>query len=91
MLYIQLFIYNYIGEQLTTQAEKLQVAIYNCSWYNMSSSLIVRDLSFIMMRNNYPFHLTAGKICNMNMASFKNLVKTMFSYFSVIRLMFVEN
>ncbi|KAK0182969.1 hypothetical protein PV327_001048 [Microctonus hyperodae] len=87
LLYFQLFIYCYIGENLTTQAEKLQVAVYSCSWYKMPPSL-VHDLTFIMMRNNYAFHLTAGKIYDMNIPNFQNLIKTMFSYFSVIRLMF---
>lgn len=89
VLYIQLFLYSYSGEQLSTQAEILKVAIYNCSWYRMQPSLI-KDLSFILMRNNYPFHLTAGKIFDMNFSSFKNIIKTTFSYFSMLRLMFDE-
>ncbi|KAK0086196.1 hypothetical protein PV325_003619 [Microctonus aethiopoides] len=87
LLYFQLFIYCYIGENLTTHALKLQVAVYNCSWYKMPPSLI-HDLAFIMMRNNYSFRLTAGKIYDMNISNFQKLIKTMFSYFSVIRLMF---
>ncbi|KAK0182968.1 hypothetical protein PV327_001047 [Microctonus hyperodae] len=87
LLYFQLFIYSYVGENLSTQAEKLQVAIYNCSWYKMPP-ILVHDLILIMMRSNHPFCLTAGKIYDMNISNFQNLIKTMFSYFSVIRLMF---
>ncbi|XP_053598613.1 uncharacterized protein LOC106693259 [Microplitis demolitor] len=89
LLYFQLYIYSYIGEALSTQTKKLQVALYNSTWYEMSP-FIAKDLMFIIMRTSYPFHLTAGKIYDMNTANFKDLVKMMFSYFSVLRLMFIE-
>ncbi|XP_044594929.1 odorant receptor 82a-like [Cotesia glomerata] len=89
LLFFQLYIYSFIGESLSTQTRNLQLAIYNCKWYQMSP-ILAKDLLFIIMRTNYPFHLTAGKICNMNISSFKDLVKMMFSYFSIIRLMFEE-
>ncbi|THK33096.1 odorant receptor 47b-like [Diachasma alloeum] len=89
LMYIQIFMYSYIGEHLSTQAEKLQVAIYNSPWYGMSPA-IVRDMKFIMMRNNYLFHLTAGKIWNMDYENFKSIVRSMFSYFSILRLILNE-
>lgn len=80
--------YSYVGEQLTTHMGKLQVAIYNTQWYNMRPS-IVRDMSFIIMRSNYEFHLTAGNMYIMNLENYKNIVKAMGSYFSILRLMFI--
>lgn len=87
VMFVQIFMYSYLGESLTSQAEKLQIAIYNSPWYKLSPE-IIRDMTFIMMRNNYQFHLTAGKIYNMNISNFKELVKSMFSYFSILRLIF---
>lgn len=81
--------YSYVGDKLSEQAEKLQVAIYNCSWYNIVPDL-VRDISFIIMRCNYPFRLTAGKVYVMNLSNFKNIIKAMGSYFSILRLMFID-
>ncbi|XP_063995269.1 uncharacterized protein LOC135172807 [Diachasmimorpha longicaudata] len=89
LMYIQIFMYSYIGEHLSTQAEKLQVAVYNSPWYRMSSA-IVRDMKFIMMRNNYRFYLTAGKVWHMDYGNFKNIVKSMFSYFSILRLILID-
>ncbi|XP_011300122.1 odorant receptor 24a-like [Fopius arisanus] len=86
LMYIQIFMYSYIGEHLSRQAEKLQVSIYSSRWYKLPP-IIVRDLKFIMMRNNHLFHLTAGKIWNMDYQNFKFIVKSMFSYFSILRLM----
>ncbi|XP_057323637.1 odorant receptor 13a-like [Microplitis mediator] len=90
LVYVQLFLYSYVGEQLRTQANKMQSTIYNCPWYNMSPK-ITKDMVFTIMRTNYSFNLTAGKMYFMNMENFKNIIKTMGSFFSVFRLMFLEN
>ncbi|KAK0081045.1 hypothetical protein PV325_012901 [Microctonus aethiopoides] len=39
LVYVQLFMYSYVGEKLSEQAQKLQVAFYNCSWYYMAPNL----------------------------------------------------
>ncbi|XP_057339962.1 odorant receptor 13a-like [Microplitis mediator] len=90
LVYVQLFLYSYVGEQLRTQANKIQLTIYNCPWYNMSPK-ITNDMVFMIMRTNYSFNLTAGKMYFMNMENFKNTIKTMGSFFSVLRLMFIKN
>nr|WGO81779.1 olfactory receptor 104 [Microplitis mediator] len=89
LVYVQLFLYSYVGEQLRTQANKMQLTIYNCPWYKMSPR-ITKDMVFTIMRTNYSFNLTAGKMYCMNMENFKNIIKTMGSFFSVLRLMFIE-
>lgn len=86
MCYLQLFMYSYAGEQLRFQAMKSRDAIYNSLWYNMSTKTI-KDMMFTIMRCDYPFNLTAGKMYNMNFFTFVSIVKTISSYFSVIRLM----
>ncbi|XP_074107991.1 odorant receptor 13a-like [Cotesia typhae] len=90
IVYVQLFIYCYVGEQLHTQAEKMGSTVYNCLWYNMSPK-VTKDIAFMIMRTNYSFNLTAGKMYSMNIENYKNIVKTMASFFSVLRLMFIEN
>nr|AQN78425.1 olfactory receptor 23 [Meteorus pulchricornis] len=86
---IQLFMYSYVGEQLSSQAEKLRMAIYDSPWYDMPPDLM-RDMSLIIMRCDYSYYLTAGKIYTMNICNFKNIIKTMTSYFSILRLMFID-
>ncbi|KAK0182966.1 hypothetical protein PV327_001045 [Microctonus hyperodae] len=90
LAYLQLFVYSYVGEQLSSQASKLQTAIYNSPWYNMSTD-VVKDMLFVIMKCNYPFNLTAGKIYDMNISNFTGIVKTISSYFSVIRLMLMDD
>ncbi|KAK0071535.1 hypothetical protein PV325_012732, partial [Microctonus aethiopoides] len=72
LAYLQLFVYSYVGEQLSSQASKLQAAIYNSPWYNMSSD-VVKDMIFVIMKCNYPFNLTAGKIYDMNISNFTGI------------------
>ncbi|XP_063992605.1 uncharacterized protein LOC135170571 [Diachasmimorpha longicaudata] len=83
--YMGLFMYTYVGEKLCVEAERFQNAIYNCSWYNMSSST-AKDIKFIMMRNYSFCYLTAGGIIVMNYAAFKEITKLMFSSFSVLKM-----
>ncbi|KAF7997271.1 hypothetical protein HCN44_005548 [Aphidius gifuensis] len=87
VLLLQLFLYNLIGEILSNKTENLQIAIYNCNWYKLTPCTI-RNIAFIILRTNYPFHLTAGKIHYMNLSNFKNTVKSIVSFLSILRLMF---
>ncbi|XP_043274614.1 odorant receptor 22c-like isoform X2 [Venturia canescens] len=89
VLSLQLFLYSYTGDYLTSQIEKICYAIYCSHWYNLSPPF-VKDLMFIMCRSNRSFNLTAGKVVSMNLDNFKNIFKAMGSYFSVLKLMFDE-
>nr|XP_011298924.1 PREDICTED: odorant receptor 13a-like [Fopius arisanus] len=83
--YMELFMYTYVGEKLSQQAEKSQMAVYNCPWYNMSPH-ISKDVKFILMRNSSFCYLTAGGIFVMNYEAFKEITRLMFSGFSVLKL-----
>ncbi|XP_044019162.1 putative odorant receptor 92a [Aphidius gifuensis] len=87
LLFVQLFSYSYIGEELTNRAGNIQSVIYNSNWDDLSPK-IIKDMAFIIARSQYEFHLTAGKMQNMSIANFKDIVKAIFSYLSVLRLMF---
>ncbi|KAF7997268.1 hypothetical protein HCN44_005545 [Aphidius gifuensis] len=87
LLYLQIYLYSWIGEYSSYWSSHLQLSIYNRNWYDLEPK-IIKDLSFIISRSQYEFHLTAGKIQNMNMSSFKNIIKSIFSLLSILRLMF---
>ncbi|XP_043275198.1 uncharacterized protein [Venturia canescens] len=84
---LQLFLYCYAGDYLTSQIEQICYAVYCSRWYSLTPQL-AKDLMFIMCKSNRSFNLTAGKVVSMNLDSFKNIFKAMGSYFSVLRLMF---
>nr|QNL14962.1 olfactory receptor 18 [Aulacocentrum confusum] len=87
IFFIQLFVYSYVGQRLSDQSQKLRDAIYNSCWYHLSP-VILKDMIFIIMRCTRQFDLTAGNMFVMNIENFMQMLKTMFSYFSVLRIMF---
>ncbi|XP_063992719.1 uncharacterized protein LOC135170645 [Diachasmimorpha longicaudata] len=87
ILYLQLFLYSYAGERLSSGLENLGSAIYSSAWCHLPTK-ITKDIIFVMMRCHKSFVLTAGKLCVMNLESFKNIIKAVGSYFSVLLAMF---
>nr|XP_050865381.1 uncharacterized protein LOC127070880 [Vespula vulgaris] len=85
----QLFLYSYAGDYLSSLFQDICQVIYNCPWYEFSPNN-VRNLMFIIMRTHVPFHLTAGRFYTMDIENFKNIVKTSFSFFSLLRIVFSE-
>nr|UEN71189.1 olfactory receptor 6 [Gregopimpla kuwanae] len=86
VLNLQLFLYSYAGDRLSSQIEIIRDAVYSCPWYNMSPK-IVKNLIIMIMRSDCSFNLTAGKVYPMNIYNFKNIVKAIASYFSFLKLM----
>ncbi|XP_011298918.1 odorant receptor 82a-like [Fopius arisanus] len=84
---VQLSIYSYAGECLSSSISYLQTCLYCCPWYQMTPKTN-KDFVFIIARCGKPFHLTAGKIIPMNLESYTDILKTLISYFSVMRAMF---
>nr|AXM05158.1 odorant receptor [Campoletis chlorideae] len=84
---LQLFLYSYAGDRLSSEIANLRVSAYFSPWHEMPVKL-ARDVLFIMMRNDKNFYITGGKIYRINIDNFKNLIKALGSYFSVLRIMF---
>nr|UEN71257.1 olfactory receptor 74 [Gregopimpla kuwanae] len=88
LLLLQLYIYCYAGDYLASQAKGIRDAAYSCSWYNFRPSF-AKDIMFVVVRSNRLFHLTAGKMFRMNIQGFTTLLKTIMSFFSVLKLTIV--
>lgn len=86
ILMVQLLLYCYAAELLSTKVKMITLGAYQSKWYQLPQNL-VKDIYFIMMRADQPFRLTAGKLVEMNLNTFTNIVKVSASYFSVLRLM----
>nr|XP_050864776.1 odorant receptor Or2-like [Vespula vulgaris] len=89
VILIQLFLYSYAGDFLSSLTQDIYHVIYNYPWYELSPNN-VRNLVFIIMRAHKPFRLRAGRFYPMDIDSFKNILKASFSYFSVLRIVFEE-
>ncbi|XP_072759927.1 uncharacterized protein [Anoplolepis gracilipes] len=89
ILMIQLFLYSYMGEALSSKTQAISQAVYLNDWYDLPTK-IVRDLYFIIARANVPVRIKAGKFYNIDFNSFKNVLKASASYFSVLQIMCVR-
>ncbi|XP_063992377.1 odorant receptor 2a-like [Diachasmimorpha longicaudata] len=89
VLGFQIFLYCYAGDSLSRAIENVGTTAYNCLWYEMSPKSKTVVL-FILLRTSRIFSLTAGKMYRMDLDSFKNIVKAIGSYFSVMQAMFEE-
>ncbi|XP_070528295.1 odorant receptor 43a-like [Cardiocondyla obscurior] len=77
------FLYCGAGELITIQCEALYRAICDIEWYKLESTK-ARNLILLTIRANEPFHLTAGKIVPLTMATFCSLLKTSAGYISFL-------
>ncbi|XP_011702897.1 PREDICTED: odorant receptor 13a-like [Wasmannia auropunctata] len=86
---IQLFLYSYIGETLSSKTQAISRAIYLSRWYDLPTN-VVRDMYFIIARANVPVRIRVGKFYIMDLNTFKNILKVSVSYFSVLKIMLVQ-
>ncbi|GAB1860150.1 Odorant receptor [Camponotus japonicus] len=59
ILMIQLFLYSYMGETLSSKTQAISQAAYLSEWYDLPTN-IMRDLYFIIARANMPVRIRAG-------------------------------
>lgn len=78
-----------MGEILSSKAEAISRAIYLSKWYDLPAN-IIRDLYFIIARANVPVCIKVGKFYNIDLNSFKNILKASASYFSVLQIILNE-
>lgn len=83
VLMIQLFLYSYMGETLSSKTQAISQAVYLSDWYDLPTN-IARDLCFIIARSNVPIRIRAGKFYYIDFNSFKNVLKASISYFCSI-------
>lgn len=81
----QLLLYSYGGDCLTRKNELLALAAYKSIWYD-SSTTIMRDIGFIIMRASKPIYITAGNFFFMTLGTFMDILKAAVSYMSVLRV-----
>ncbi|XP_066595168.1 odorant receptor 82a-like [Prorops nasuta] len=83
-IFVNVFIMSFIGDRLKEESEKVADSIYLSDWYNLQTKL-VNDLRYIMIRSRKSSRLTAGKIFNISLGGFCEVVKTSAAYFNFIR------
>ncbi|NP_001177509.1 odorant receptor 69 isoform X1 [Nasonia vitripennis] len=85
----QIFSFCFAGQYLLNKGETITGAMYDSDWYNIESN-DVKAISFIIKKTQRPLSVTAGKYIPLSVTSFAAIVKTSFSYLSVLRASYVE-
>lgn len=83
---LQLFLYSYAGDRLSSEIDNLRVSAYFLTWYDLPPRL-AKDVLIMIMRNHKSFNITAGKIYRVDIENFKSFIKGLGTYFSVLRIM----
>ncbi|XP_058805763.1 uncharacterized protein LOC131672515 [Phymastichus coffea] len=74
----------FFGQRLINESEKISIKIYNTFWYLVNPKKI-RALSYMINRSQTPLTLTAGKFTSLSAETYTTMMKTSFSYISVLR------
>ncbi|XP_014480040.1 PREDICTED: odorant receptor 4-like [Dinoponera quadriceps] len=83
---LESFIFCFAGEYLKNKSKTIGTAAYNSAWYNLRPQ-DSRVLLFVILRAQKQLTLTAGKIMDLSLESFANIMKASASYMSVLLAM----
>ncbi|KAM7358552.1 odorant receptor 63a-like [Cochliomyia hominivorax] len=80
----EIVIYCYNSQRLTTECEKIPLALYSCEWYNESEEF-KQLIRMMILRTNRPFNLNISWFTTMSLPTLLAMVKTSGSYFLLLR------
>ena len=83
-------IYCFASDYLLDQSERIAQSVYFGNWYKMSIE-IKKDMIFLMMRGKKPLHITAGKFFRVTRNTMLAILKTSYSFLSVLRLSLIKD
>ncbi|XP_058805764.1 odorant receptor 13a-like [Phymastichus coffea] len=74
----------FFGQRLINKSEQISHKVYDTFWYNAKPSEI-RAIAYIIKIAQIPLKLTAGKFTSLSAETFTSIMKTSFSYLSVLK------
>jgi len=83
---IQLALFSLIGDYLKSQVDGVGYFVYQSAWYNLPAGLM-KNIIFILMRTRCSVILRAGRLIEVNLSTYMNILKTSASYLFVLHAM----
>ncbi|XP_006565958.1 odorant receptor 82a-like [Apis mellifera] len=80
------FLICYVGEILTEKCKEIGNMVYMTNWYRLPKKDIL-NLIMIITRCSMEYKMSAGKMIDMSVITFGNIVKTIFAYLNILRQM----
>ncbi|XP_016910451.2 odorant receptor 4-like [Apis cerana] len=81
---LSMFLICYISEVLTEKCKEIGNMVYMTNWYRLPDKDIL-NLIMIITRSGIEYKMTAGKIIDMSVITFSNIIKTIFAYLNILR------
>ncbi|XP_050457370.1 odorant receptor 4-like [Cataglyphis hispanica] len=79
-----LYILCYIGELLMEKSSQIRYKCYMINWYQLSSES-ARNIILIIAMASHPIKISAGRIVDLSLMTFVNVLKTTLAYLSFLR------
>ncbi|XP_078043437.1 odorant receptor 85b-like [Augochlora pura] len=79
-----MFILCYIGELLVEKTGNVGLLCFTIDWYHLPIETI-RGLILIIGMSRFPSKISAGKVADLNLSTFGNIIKTTLVYLSFLR------
>ncbi|XP_011880384.1 PREDICTED: uncharacterized protein LOC105568918 [Vollenhovia emeryi] len=79
-----IYILCYIGELLMEKSSEIGSMCYMINWYQLSPRS-VRSLILIIAMSSHPIKLSAGRMADLSLTTFGNVLKTSVAYLSFLR------
>ncbi|XP_017759702.1 PREDICTED: odorant receptor 85b-like [Eufriesea mexicana] len=83
-LMFNLFILCYTGNLLLDKSSNIGVLCFMIEWYSLPTKTI-QSLVLVIAMSNSPLKITAGRIVDMSLLTFGNIMKTSFAYLNFIQ------
>ncbi|KAL6259086.1 hypothetical protein P5V15_009008 [Pogonomyrmex californicus] len=83
-----MYILCYIGEQLVQKSSQIGTKCFMTTWYQLPAKSI-RDLVLLIAMSNHPIKFSAGRMVDLSLATFGNVLKTSLAYLSFLRTLVV--
>ncbi|XP_011065193.1 PREDICTED: uncharacterized protein LOC105152532 [Acromyrmex echinatior] len=85
---LEVFILCFAGEFLSAKSRSISDAVYESLWYNMPPTNS-RILSFMILRSQKRLTITAGKVVDLTLEGFTNIMKASASYVSILNAVYL--
>ncbi|XP_012230138.1 odorant receptor 10-like [Linepithema humile] len=83
-LSFNIFIFCYIGELITEQCKKVGEAAYFTDWYHLPHKTAL-GMVLIISRSSAAIKITAGKLVQLSLVTFGDVIKTSAAYLNILR------
>ncbi|XP_071568987.1 odorant receptor 4-like [Temnothorax nylanderi] len=84
---MEIFILCFAGEYLNLKGKSIADAAYESLWYDLPSNQ-GKTVTFVVMRSQKQLMITAGRITNLSLETFTNIIKASASYVSVLHAIY---